>query len=238
MSLKSIDYQDLVDFIESEKKQVYPEIDFNRITTFFGAEELCDILTSDFPAHKLDHHLNVRSLAHKIFDQYQVELNSLERLECRLIINLAAIFHDVIDYKNPKNLIVKRNLITGYLETFYIAHKDHILWIIENMSFSKEVKNGFPEHKEKYINLALKSVTDADRFYAIGLIGIERCIQVTIKNNPNFTSDQIINNVVQHSKDKLLHLREKYFKLGYTKDISENEESVIKDFVKNYEKQV
>lgn len=85
------------------------------------------------------------------------------------MIMYATLLHDTIDHKYTNNLnekisklnnfLIQRNKYTKYVE-----------WIINNISYSKEFKSGYPIHIDTRVNLARDIVSDADKLEAIGQI--------------------------------------------------------------------
>jgi HD superfamily phosphodiesterase len=239
-NLKSISINDVNDYINyyKEYKKEIKEIDLEKFQqSEHDMEDICKTLTADYPddSHNFKHHIDVRNLAIQIFNNSNSKLNNVERFRCTVLLSVSSQLHDVIDHKYQKNIDLKRKIILNYLTKVYPEYCPYILWIIDNISFSKEVKNGIPFTTDDVLSLALQCVTDADRFYAIGLVGIERCIQCTImmlnEKEIKITSEIVINNVVKHCNEKLLILRDK-FRLEYTKNISLEEHNLIEEFVK------
>lgn len=94
------------------------------------------------------------------------------------IVEMAALLHDIVDPKVEDALTLDE--LRDYLEKdrsrpmptgIGISPKDidHILHIVDNMSYSKNVGN------KKELSLEGRIVQDADRLDAIGAIGIARC---------------------------------------------------------------
>jgi HD superfamily phosphodiesterase len=238
--LKSVSVEDVKNYIDfcKEYKKMIKEINFDYFKdSIHCGDDICEMLTSDYPddSHNFEHHVSVKYLAIEIFNNSSKELKQLEKFDCTILICISSILHDVIDYKYPKNLELKRQIIENYLKSYYPDSFQNILWIIDNMSYSKEARGETKEHSDKLVNFALKCVTDTDRFFAIGLVGIQRCIQYTIMNlrekQIEITYESVIKNVVTHCNEKLLLLRDK-FKIKYTKSISLKHHQVLEEFVK------
>ncbi len=91
------------------------------------------------------------------------------------VVELAALFHDVVDFKyehdKPKSMeeIAIERLTPYFVKNDYPKNKiDKILYIIMNISWRKEL-----EQKEKLVSdipIELKIVRDADRLDAIGAV--------------------------------------------------------------------
>jgi uncharacterized protein len=241
--LKSISIEDVKDYIEFYKnyKKEIKEINFESFkNSVYCADDICETLTSDYPddSHDFHHHVSVKYLAIDIFNKTNNELSQVEKVKCSLLICISSILHDVIDYKYPKNIELKKQIIEEYLKRVYPDKSEDILWIINNISYSKQIKDETKNNENKVINFALKCVTDADRFFAIGLIGIQRCIQYTIlkfrEKGIEINYENVIKNVIKHSHEKLLLLRDK-FNFEYTKNISLKHHELLEEFVKIHE---
>jgi HD superfamily phosphodiesterase len=91
---------------------------------------------------------------------------------------LAALCHDIVDSKY-KELSIDRKELEEYL---LIAvnndskKQERILNIIDNISWSKEVKGLRKPMDSEMDQYLLNVVSDADRLEAIGDVGVQRCI--------------------------------------------------------------
>lgn len=91
------------------------------------------------------------------------------------IIELAALFHDAVDFKydfKEKSLeeIAKERLITFFKQHSLSVDKvDKIIYIILNVSWRKELENNIDPSQ---LPIELKIVRDADRLDSIGAIGV------------------------------------------------------------------
>src|SRR5690606_24262427 len=136
-----------------------------------------------------------------------------------LVVLLAALLHDIADSKfhNGDESIGPRKART-FMETLSISSEtiDHVILIIENMSF----KNSFDV--ARFTSKELEIVQDADRLDAIGAIGIARAFTYGgYKNreiyNPSippvtFTNKEDYKNTtaptINHFYEKLLLLKD------------------------------
>lgn len=130
-------------------------------------------------SHDLSHVLRVRNLAISI---------AKKEKHCDLeLVEMAALLHDVNDHKyikkddeNKKN----NDRIHEILTKYNVEHKkvEAMNVIIDNMSFSKEIKLKQSENEEQYREYLslfetypeMGCVQDADRLDAMGAIGIAR----------------------------------------------------------------
>ncbi len=133
------------------------------------------------------------------------------------VVELAALLHDIDDYKFSKNGQQKKYKV--WLEKLEIKKDDmrHISEIIENVSFK-----GSGE-KNKISSLEGKIVQDADRLDALGAIGIARNFsfaghkknpffdpRIKIKKNMKFSEYKKTDSpAINHFYEKLLLLKER-----------------------------
>lgn len=108
-----------------------------------------------------------------------------------LIVDLSVLLHDVWDFKfSDKNA---GDEVFYYLDgKIANSDRDHIKYIVENISYSKGVK---------LESLEGKIVQDADRLDALGAIGIMRCFIYSGYNKRS------IENAIDHFHDKLFKLQ-------------------------------
>ncbi|KWU43474.1 hypothetical protein RHOSPDRAFT_13076, partial [Rhodotorula sp. JG-1b] len=147
------------------------------------------------PSHDFYHVDRVRRLALAI-------AHSLHGVDL-LVVELAALFHDLIDAKYlPKN--APKPTARETLDPFWSQHDDDdnadhqilneerrrlIERIVDNVSYSKEVKRiAAGQQTEWHLScLELHCVQDADKLDAIGAFGIMRCAAYSaIANRPLF----------------------------------------------------
>ena len=179
---------------------------------------MCQALTSDYDeSHNLDHHKAVFNDAINIathFEPSEEMTNSPFYRDLIIMVTYASLLHDTIDHKYPDNLEYKRKELFCFIfNNTGILARD-IIWIIENISYSKEVKNGYPFHDKLIVQLARDVVSDADKLQAIGKVGLERCRIYEKSINPNGSAEDHEKKVKAHCEEKLLHLH-KYIRTFY-----------------------
>lgn len=146
------------------------------------------------------------------------------------VITLAALLHDVHDYKYSGSENAGVIAISQFLNEIQYSSQliDQIVYIVGNLSFKNELSSDKKQvNAEREKSLAI--VQDADRLDAIGAIGIARCMAYSgAKNRPIY--DPSIPPQVDISKEAYMsadkkdtainHFYEKLFKL---KDLMKTE---------------
>jgi len=224
---------------------------------------LCAELTREYdPSPDLRHHLDVLINATRIFQSIKSHsmavlpggpggvvvtdpifsvVNSNRNFNHLLcIIFYVCILHDTLDHKYPNNRQQKIDKVNHFLRSR--LSKENWLgvkWIIENISYSKECQNGYPQHHQPIIQLGRDICSDADKLEALGHIGLTRCRQFNLNcqlNSPrSFTKEELDQIVVQHCHDKLLKLKDHYIRTVAGKLLAEPRHQIIVDFVQSYE---
>jgi uncharacterized protein len=159
--------------------------------------------------------------SHDYFHMLKVVLNTLDIIksdytshnnyyELKKLVLIVAWLHDVRDHKYLHLSISESLFVTkiNELSKLYLDDKyaNQIILIIENISFSQEIKNKLDITLLSSISYeTLIIVADADRLEALGQIGIERCTKYgteKLKIDPK----EVIYHVVYHAYEKLLRL--------------------------------
>jgi uncharacterized protein len=173
--------------------------------------------------HGFDHVLRVWKSACEI--QSEVGGN-------RLVIELAALLHDVGDAKFCDGVERSAEYARDILEPLGTDHViiEHVAEIVDNISFRKGVDPAT-------LTLEGKIVQDADRLDALGAIGIVRTIEYGVaKNQPFYRAGDNGPNSgtgIGHFYDKLFKLRSLLNTAGARK-IAERREAFMHAFVKQY----
>eukprot|EP00158_Paraphelidium_tribonemae_P001139 Partr_v1_DN24018_c0_g1_i1_m34825 putative HD superfamily hydrolase len=94
-----------------------------------------------------------------------------------LIVVLAALLHDVGDFKYSTGQDSVADIIGFFLESHDCTPhvRDHVINIVENISFRKELEQRKASQLPLKKSVELEIVQDADRLDAIGAIGVARC---------------------------------------------------------------
>ncbi|KAH7663113.1 HD-domain/PDEase-like protein [Dioscorea alata] len=166
-------------------------------------------------SHDAAHAFRVRDLALSL--AFQEGLHDPHSLE---VVELAALLHDVGDYKYTKNLTEDTTIVEKFLEEEGLeeSKKEKVLGIIKGMGFKNEVS----QISWADTSLEFGVVQDADRLDAIGAIGIARCFVYGGSKNhtlhdPQVLPRQDLSKTKYMSKDEkqtsINHFYEKLFKL-------------------------
>lgn len=171
-----------------------------------------DIFRNNSDGHDVKHSLRVYKNAMCLADFYP---------DCsRQIISLAALLHDVDDYKlfDTKNNENARNFLKNLKLTEYEI--EQICSIINEVSFSKN-RGKRPQSIEG------KIVQDADRLDALGAIGIARTFAYGGRCGRTLEAS------LQHFYDKLLLLKDE-MNTEEAKEMAEERHEYLKDFIKEF----
>ncbi|KAJ1295098.1 hypothetical protein BS78_01G197700 [Paspalum vaginatum] len=166
-------------------------------------------------SHDAAHALRVRDLALSL--AAEEGLSAPGRL---LTVELAALLHDVGDYKYTKNNVEDMSVVEMFLEEVGLeaGQKDEIVGIIKGMGFKNEFLN--KSIVEPTLEFAI--VQDADRLDAVGAIGIARCFTYggsknsalhdpTILPRDNLSKEKYMSK--EEKQTSINHFHEKLFKL-------------------------
>lgn len=176
-------------------------------------ELFCYDETKDYPdeSHNLDHHRavdwNTRIIAGSegITEPMQI-----------VALRVAALVHDIVDYKycaphlqGMPTIEEKRARLEQFLNsiTELCGWVPRILLWIDNMSFSKEKKHGLPKLSSddmKYRNI----LSDADKWEALGPIGIQRCKEYHMMLTPGIDEANLNREIMTHMEEKIMILHQ------------------------------
>ncbi|XP_057500581.1 uncharacterized protein LOC130784645 [Actinidia eriantha] len=140
--------------------------------TMRNAEKLVEsAMKGNDASHDAAHVFRVRDLALSLAREEGLSA-SPDSME---IVELAALLHDIGDYKYTKNSSPEEKIAGEFLESEGVDEfkKSKILSIIKGMGFKEEIEGHGDGKKHRDVEFGV--VQDADRLDAIGAIGIARC---------------------------------------------------------------
>ncbi|KAL8224275.1 hypothetical protein R6Q57_019750 [Mikania cordata] len=210
--------------------------------TVRNAERLVEVMMKDNDAsHDAAHVFRVRDLALSLAHEEGLSSSPIS-LE---IVELAALLHDIGDYKYLRNASEEK-IVEDFLEKEGVDmdKSSKILSIIKEMGFKEEI-GGI---KSDSHTLEFGVVQDADRLDAIGAIGIARCFTFggsrnRVLHDPNIqprsdlSKDQYMNKneqtTVNHFHEKLLKLKD-LMKTKSGKKRAEKRHKFMEEFLKEF----
>ena len=155
------------------------------------------------------------------------------------LLEFAAKLHDVLDHKYKDSQSVTRESLFLFLNKFkHLIDPNHVLFIMDNISYSKQNSNKLEKHDVEIVNIVRDIVSDADKLEALGEIGLTRCREYTRNVNKSDNEDEIEKKVIQHCHDKLLRLYtvDGFIRTQRGKELAKPLHEYIERFVKDYDK--
>ena len=169
-------------------------------------------------SHDLNHFVNVYNYTQKIIDiDYNNDISLIDMVSREDSIKIclhAAFCHDLIDSKYVDSKKSLEELKSVFLSNQYNKqHLDIIVFLIDNMSFSKE-RHGKQYIPEKY-QVAMDIISDADKLDAYR---IERVIAY----QAHFIKDDKINKMWTKTilVKRILEYKDKWLKTNYAKSVA------------------
>lgn len=142
-------------------------------------------------SHDWNHISRVRKNALQLLKQ---EENSGRGPFDHLVVEVAALMHDIGDFKYTKDHSAGPRMVRDFLEAFKgkeISEEqiEKVAVIVGNISFRHELEHGMAANLPE----ELKIVQDADRLDAIGAVGIARCFAYSgARNRPFYSESDVI----------------------------------------------
>lgn len=133
------------------------------------------------------------------------------------IVEAACFCHDLIDRK--VNACSRDALIYKLSQRIADEKVSSVMFIIENMSFSKAYKG------DK--TLEMQVVQDADRLEALGAVGIARCFATSSRMG------RTLSDSMEHFHDKLYKLKD-LMNLKVSKELAVEREAYMKEFERRF----
>jgi uncharacterized protein len=146
-------------------------------------------------AHDFNHAMRVWNRAQQIIKMEELQLSEAELT----ILPYVIIGHDFRDHKLLHTSLSENEIYNFYISEVGEIYAKVIVHCHNNCSWSK--RNTSISHNE--FDLLRKLLQDADWLDALGENGLNRCIQYSNAIGKPFPS-----NVVQHIKEKLLHIQD------------------------------
>lgn len=184
-------------------------------------------------SHGFEHLQEVAALANAIVDDLPA---AAPHRELALI---CALLHDVPDHKYDHSGDLRARVL-AFLESDVDlrAHATDIMWVVDNVSYSKEVKSAGANlllHAGDSIGLVRDVVSDADKIVALGRKGVERCREYALELKPAATEAQVDRHVVKHAHEKLLRLQSEFIRTEPGKRLAAPEHAFIAEYVAKLE---
>lgn len=204
-------------------------------------------------SHNYEHHCEVKDLALDIYQDF-IESESKTNFSHQLfsefnlenlkeIIEITSILHDIPDHKycdivsaenfDPLGLGMypfEKSIRLLLCNNGFKKYSDIVLSIIDNISYSKEVK-GLKQDLGKY-EILRNIVSDADKITALGENGIKRCYDYTKVLMPQANDYEIQKHMICHCEEKLNHLID-FIRTKKGKQLAENGQSYVRNWYKN-----
>lgn len=194
-------------------------------------------LSNEKSGHDYKHIQRVVNNAHRIMEGMQLRDSE------KYIILASCLVHDIIDYKVSNNIEADKQELISILSEAGASDRDidQILYIIENISYSKNLED------EKRMEITGQIVQDADRLDAIGAIGIARTFyyggsrgsDLYDENSkreihaPSLESYKEDSSVIDHFYQKLLRLKD-YMNTEKAREIAEERHAFMLSFLENF----
>ncbi|KAF8728299.1 hypothetical protein AX14_006828 [Amanita brunnescens Koide BX004] len=198
------------------------------------------------PSHDAFHVQRVRRTALAI-------ARSLDPYPDLLIVELAAILHDVLDkkYMTPEQLSEPYSFFLPFFQRVKEEHGNDLIddgrahqiaLIVDNVSWTteKKLRNAGKWTKWHEECVELHCVQDADRLDAIGAFGVMRCAAYSAVTNHALHAPPedpaLPSSAIQHFHDKLLHIKDR-LKTNPGKAMGEKRHKLLVDFVQSVEEE-
>lgn len=165
-------------------------------------------------SHGMEHFERVRLTAVALYEESKTGPADPEEV---LILELAALCHDVLDHKyigSPKELKAARAYLMGALDDvaqLTPQQRNRVLLVADNISLSKEKARQLQteELRREGLVLVRDCVSDADKLDALGLQGLRRLAQYQLCRNgsSSLTPEYLRDVALKHLLPRVLYLR-------------------------------
>lgn len=197
--------------------------------------DLCTRMTITYDeSHDVTHHNAVLRNAFEIIDNIEGLKNMFGPTDIRYLINIVCyvcMLHDTVDHKYPHTFSENNSILNDTLEKKFGDNWKDVRWIIDNMSYTTEIKNGYPKHSNALMQLARDICSDADKLEAIGEPGIRRCFTYNKIKNSDLDHTALTKLIISHCYEKLLHLKDNFIRTPIAKLIAIPRHKYIEKFI-------
>lgn len=167
-------------------------------------------------SHGMEHFERVRQMAVALYEESKPGGGPADPEEL-LILELAALCHDVLDHKyigSPKELQAARAYLMGALDDvaeLTSQQRDRVLLVADNISLSKEKARQLQmeELRREGLVLVRDCVSDADKLDALGRLGLRRLAQYQLCHSgaDSLTPAYLRDVSLKHLLPRVLYLR-------------------------------
>jgi HD superfamily phosphodiesterase len=179
-------------------------------------------------SHGVEHMDQVRDNAIAIWKKESEGSPSLNSKRILSLVIAAAQLHDVADHKYGQTTAQLASVMNELQKHFSMSDVELLMSIMDKTSYSKEAKirkstGAWPTWHElgEEGRLVRNIVSDADKLEAIGMIGVQRCLQYSFEKDSSTSASQLLDHLVEHSAEKLFLLKDQYIRTKSGKEMAE-----------------
>lgn len=180
--------------------------------------------------HNFNHHVSVLDNALSIIEPYMQSETEKDPYFTAFIF-YTCIFHDVLSRKYTYQLEIKKSYFIDFLKQKIGNQWPKIVWIIDNLSFTKERKNGYPTHPDKTLQIVRNICSDANRLESLGQIGLDRYYYYQKVMFPTLPHELIIERVLNYCTTVLVLYKDRYIQTVIGKKMAEPLHNIILNFI-------
>jgi HD superfamily phosphodiesterase len=184
-------------------------------------------------SHGVEHMDQVCKNAIEIWKKESTNHPSLDSDRILSLVIAAAQLHDVADHKYGQTITQLESVASELQKYFSNDDVRLLMMIMDQTSYSKEAKfrkaTGIsPSWDDLGVEgkVVRNIVSDADKLEAIGMIGVQRCLQysyeVAISKNEKIGASDLFSHLVEHGEEKLFILKDEYIRTNAGKEMAES----------------
>lgn len=168
----------------------------------------------------------------EIWKKESINYQSMNFHRILSLVIAAAQLHDVADHKYGQTTAQLESVSTELQKYFTLEDVQLLMVIMDQTSYSKEAKcrketGTSPSWDDLGIEgkLVRNIVSDADKLEAIGMVGVQRCLQyiyeVAKSKDEVISASDLFSHLVEHGKEKLFILKDEYIRTNAGKAMAE-----------------